>query len=236
MHKVLLVDDQVLFVESLRSVIENRAPDFTVCGVVYDGDAAVSAVPRLEPDLVLMDVRMPGTDGVQATRTILQHSESVRVVMLTTYAEDEYVHQAIRHGAVGYLLKDMPPDALLSCMRSALSGQLIIPSRFAGRVLAGSVSGWGDHSHPSAGSSRDHSAESGAYGPIDPPDWLFELSRKERMILRLIVEGYNNEEIAGRVFLAEQTVKNYVSRIYARAGVDSRAHLMREGRRLLNYL
>ena len=145
MHDVVLVDDQVLFVESLRTVIQSRAEDFRIVGVFYDGESAIRSVSALEPDLVLMDVRMPGTDGVQATRRILEQSTKTKVVMLTTYEEDDYVRQAVKQGAIGYLLKDMPPDALLACMRSAISGQFQIPSKFATQFL--DVAGEG----PSAG-------------------------------------------------------------------------------------
>lgn len=237
MHSVVLVDDQVLFAESLRNVIESRASDFSVAAVFYDGDEAVRAIGTIAPDLVLMDVRMPGTDGVQATRQILQEHPDMRVVMLTTYDEDEYLEQAIHHGAVGYLLKDMPPDALLTCMRSAIHGQFQIPTKLAGRILDNASGGVGrlHHRAPRESASRP-GGDRVSGGADDPPDWLFELSRKERMILRLIVEGYENDEIAERVFLASQTVKNYISKLYAKTDVDSRAHLIRTARTLIQYL
>lgn len=256
MHDVVLVDDQVLFVESLRTVIQSRAEDFRIVGVFYDGESAIRAVPELEPDLILMDVRMPGTDGVQATRRILEQSTQTKVVMLTTYEEDDYVRQAVKHGAIGYLLKDMPPDALLACMRSAISGQFQIPSKFAtqfldvatagGRTAArggagdGGASGTGTGAGEAAPGSADSDAvgSSPAVSPAaeDLPDWLYELSRKERMILRLIIEGYENHEIAERVYLAPQTVKNYISKLYTKAEVDSRPHLIKISRRYHGYL
>lgn len=236
MHDVVLVDDQVLFVESLRTVIQSRADDFRIVGVFYDGETAIRSVPELKPDLVLMDVRMPGTDGVQATRQILDHSAGTKVVMLTTYEEDDYVRQAVKQGAIGYLLKDMPPDALLACMRSAISGQFQIPSKFAMQFLDVA------RGTPRSG---DATLDEGILGgPVrsfgstaeDLPDWLYELSRKERMILRLIIEGYENHEIAGRVYLAPQTVKNYISKLYTKAEVDSRPHLIKISRQYLGYL
>ena len=217
MYRVVLIDDQVLFVESLKNVIESRADDFRVVEVFYSADAALAAIGDLNPDLVLIDVRMPGTDGVEATRRILALCKETRVVMLTTYDEDDYVAQAIGHGAVGYLLKDMPPDTLLACMRSAVSGQFQMPSKLMTRFI-----GQVDHH--------------GSPEETDLPEWLYELSRKERSMLRLIVEGYNNDEIADRVFLAPQTVKNYISRLYSKADVDSRPHLIRIARKYLEYL
>lgn len=245
MHDVVLVDDQVLFVESLRNVIQSRSDDFRVVGVFYDAESALRSIRDLEPDLVLMDVRMPGTDGVQATRRVLERTSRTRVVMLTTYEEDDYVRQAVKQGAVGYLLKDMPPDALLSSMRSAISGQFQIPSKLANRFIgsAEKTENRGDRasredttSEPEAPGASGFAEEGGAPGSSELPDWLYELSRKERMILRLVVEGYENDEIAERVFLAPQTVKNYISRLYSKAAVDSRPHLMKVARNLLEYL
>lgn len=230
MHDVVLVDDQVLFVESLRSVIQSRAEDFRVVGVFYDGESAIRSIPELAPDLVLMDVRMPGTDGVETTRRILEQGGQTRVVMLTTYEEDDYVRQAVRHGAIGYLLKDMPPDALLACMRSAVNGQFQIPSRFAAHFLEVAVGDSETHSRSAADDGV------GAGPNEDLPDWLYELSRKERMILRLVIEGYENHEIASRVYLAPQTVKNYISKLYTKAEVDSRPHLIKISRQYHGYL
>ena len=241
MHDVVLVDDQVLFVESLRTVIQSRAEDFRIVGVFYDAESAIRSVAELEPDLVLMDVRMPGTDGVQATRRILEEATETRVVMLTTYEEDDYVRQAVKHGATGYLLKDMPPDALLACMRSAINGQFQIPSKFAPRFLdlpgAGPATG-AVAPAPGApvGTGTAAGNAAGNPGAEDLPDWLYELSRKERMILRLIIEGYENHEIAERVYLAPQTVKNYISKLYTKAEVDSRPHLIKISRRYHGYL
>lgn len=212
-HNVVLVDDQVLFVESLRNVIQSRAEDFTVVDVFYDADSALGKIVDINPELVLMDVRMPGRDGVHATAELLRLCPSTKVMMLTTYDDDEYVAEAVRLGAVGYLLKDMPPETLIACMRAAVSGQFQIPSKHASRVF---------------GESKTDGS--------DLPDWLLELSRKERRILRLVVEGYENDEIAQRVYLAAQTVKNYISRMYGKADVTSRVQLIRLGRKYSQYL
>lgn len=222
MYRIVLVDDQVLFVEALKTVIESRSDGFEVVGVFYDGASAVDQIAELRPDLVLMDVRMPGLDGVQATRRLLARIPETRVLMLTTYSEDSYVVQAVTYGAVGYLLKDMPPDALIACMHSALSGQFQLPSKFASQFIASGTAP-GRPSRQTAASA-------------ELPDWLYELSRKERFILRLIVDGLTNDEISARVFLAPQTVKNYVSRLYARAEVDSRPHLIKIARDYIEYL
>lgn len=229
MYSVVLVDDQVLFVESLRSVIESRSDDFSVVGVYYDGTEAAREIGATQPDLVLMDVRMPGTDGVQATRRLLSKNPSLRVLMLTTYDEDAYLQQAIRLGAVGYLLKDMPPDELIACMRSAVNGHFQMPSKLAQRFLV-------RRQQDSPDAEPDPDRQVLPAHDQEPPDWLFELSRKERTILRLVIEGFDNEEIAQRVFLAPQTVKNYISKLYSKTETDSRSHLIRAGRNAVAYL
>jgi DNA-binding NarL/FixJ family response regulator len=137
--------------------------------------------------------------------------------MLTTYDEDDYVSRAVAHGAVGYLLKDMPPDTLITSLRSALDGQFQIPQRLIRSVMSAPT----EPEDPGSG---------------ELPEWLYDLSRKERTILRLIIEGQNNDEIALAVHLAPQTVKNYISRMYAKADVDSRVHLIRVARNYVQYL
>lgn len=214
---IVLIDDQVLFVESLRSVIENRAEDIRVVGVFYSAEAAFTELLDLKPDLILMDVRMPGIDGVQATQRVLRICPETKVMMLTTYDEDNYVSLAVEHGAIGYLLKDMPPDTLITCIRSALAGQFQIPQKLFSRFVAGVE-------------------DNDEVDSNELPSWLYELSRKERTILRLVVEGYNNEEIALSVYLAPQTVKNYISKLYTKASVDSRVHLIRISRQFIQYL
>lgn len=211
---VVLIDDQVLFVESLKNVIQSRATDFDVVGVYYSAETAIDEIGELRPDLVLLDVRMPGIDGVEAANRIRTNCADTKILILTTYYEDEYVTKAVANGAAGYLLKDMPPEVLISNMRSALSGQLLIPSKFAGRIADLSI--LGDEN--------------------DLPAWFYELSRKERTILRLVIEGFENEEIAERVYLAPQTVKNYISRMYSKSETDSRSHLIKSSRRFLHYL
>ncbi len=217
--RILLADDQDLFVEGLRSVIESRAHDFRVVGVACNGEDAIRKVHECKPHIVLMDVRMPGIDGVEATRRLHATHPEVKIVMLTTYDDDDYVKRAIRNGAIGYLLKDVPPDELFNAIRTIRDGSFVLPETLASRLFETS-----------------QGVYHGGTSTKDIPEWYYDLSRKERHILRLIAEGYDNSEIAAEVCLAPQTVKNYSSEIYARIGVHTRAEARRVAGALLKYL
>ncbi len=217
--RLLLADDQDLFVEGLRSVIESRAHDFSVVGVARNGEEAIRKVDECTPDIVLMDVRMPGIDGVEATRRLHVTHPNTKIVMLTTYDDDDYVKRAIRNGAIGYLLKDVPPDELFNAIRTVRDGSFVLPETLASRLFEASPGVY-----------------HGGVSAKDIPEWYYDLSRRERHILRLIAEGYDNTEIAAEVALAPQTVKNYSSEIYAKIGVHNRAEAGRVARTLLKYL
>ncbi len=206
---LILVDDQVLFVESLRRVLESIAKDFKVDAVAYDGEQAVEQVRSFRPQVVLMDVRMPGLDGVEATRRIVAELPETQVIVLTTFDDDEYVHRALKHGAVGYLLKDIPPQELVSAVRAVKSGACLISPSIAARLLQQAS----DHRRPSV--SEDGQAER-------VPDWLKILSRREKEILYYIAHGMSNREISRTLYLAEQTVKNHVSIVYSKIGESDR--------------
>ena len=124
--RLLLVDDQVLFVESLKSVLETKMDDIEVVGIARNGEQAIEAVEKHVPDIVLMDVRMPVMDGVEATRRVHDKYPDVRILVLTTFDEDKYVMDAIRHGALGYLLKDIPPSELIAAIRAVNEGASLV--------------------------------------------------------------------------------------------------------------
>lgn len=211
--RVLLVDDQRLFVESLKTVLTTRAQEIEVVGVAYDGREALELALKTRPDVVLMDVRMPVMDGVESTKLIRESLKETRVLILTTFDDDEYVIEALRLGAVGYILKDIPPEELISAIRAVHEGSVLIAPKVAAKIaerLAGAQSG------------AKHADE----GP--PPEWPADLSPREREVLRLLAAGYDNREIASRLFLAEQTVKNHISTLYDKLGVKDRVHAMRK--------
>ena len=209
MIRILIVDDQILFSESLKTVLEAAGEAYKVVGLAENGREAVDAVDELKPDLVLMDVRMPVMDGVAATRILKSKHPALKILMLTTFEDDEYVREALRYGVSGYLLKSIPTVELLASLRAALSGALQLDPRVI-QALVG---------QGSATVAEDA-----------PPGWYDELTRKERQVLGLMVGGFHNDEIAERVCMAPQTVRNYISRIYDKLGTSDRVAAVRMAR------
>jgi DNA-binding NarL/FixJ family response regulator len=199
MIRVLICDDQDVVREGL-SVILSTAPGIEVVGMAEDGARAVELTEKHKPDIILMDLNMPGVNGIQATRMIRERFPSARILALTTYDADEWVFDAIRAGAAGYLLKDTPRAGLIKAVEGTVSGQTFVDPSVAGKLFA----------HV-AGTTVVHDttvAES--------------LSPREREILRLLADGLPNTEIAKQLFLSEGTVRNYVSGIFTKLGVTDR--------------
>ena len=199
MIRVLICDDQDVVREGL-SVILSTAPGIEVVGMAEDGARAVELTEKHRPDIILMDLNMPGVNGIQATRMIRERFPSARILALTTYDADEWVFDAIRAGAAGYLLKDTPRAGLIKAVEGTVSGQTFVDPSVAGKLFA----------HV-AGTTVVHDttvAES--------------LSPREREILRLLADGLPNTEIAKQLFLSEGTVRNYVSGIFTKLGVTDR--------------
>ncbi len=209
MEKIRLViaDDQSLITQSFKVLLETAADDIEVVGTAKDGREAAALAAREKPDLVLLDVRMPVMDGVQAAALIHRDSPSSKIIMLTTFDDDAYVHEAIRAGAVGYLLKDISTEELVSSIRAVRHGAVLVSSGVAQKLFQ---------------------QEGGA--PAVPSETLAilnELTRREIDILKLLVQGLENKEIADRLGAAEQTIKNGVSVIYTKLGVDNRKEARR---------
>jgi DNA-binding NarL/FixJ family response regulator len=205
--RVVLVDDQQLVRAGFRMVIDSQ-PDLTVVGEAGDGAAAVDLLRRTPADVVLMDIRMPGTDGIAATRQVTALPEPPRVVVLTTFDLDEYVVSAIGAGASGFLLKDAPPEEMLGAVRTVHAGEAVIAASSTRRLL--------QHVAPML---RD--APAGAAAPTDTRA-LAELTPREREVLELMAYGATNTEIAGRLFVSEATVKTHVGRVLAKTGSRDR--------------
>ena len=191
--KILLVDDQPLFREGLRTLLSVHS-DFEVVGEAGNGEEAIRLVRSLQPLVVLMDLQMPVLDGVAATRRLHEEQPDCRVIVLTTFDDDEMVFDGLRAGAVGYLLKDAPSEKLAEAIRVAARGETFLQPSVAAKVVA-----------EFARLSRKTVAT--ANHVIEP------LSEREIEILRLIAQGASNREIAGTLFLAEGTVKNHVTNI-----------------------
>jgi DNA-binding NarL/FixJ family response regulator len=205
--RVLVVDDQQLIREGIASLLSIQ-PGIAVVGMASDGGEAAEKAAALVPDVILMDVRMPGVDGAQATRRIRQELPGCKVVMLTTFDDEEYVVQALQAGAAGYLLKDLPARELADAVRLAHSGIAQFDSHAAGHLV-------------SALARRPTSAADGANG-TNPGKAGQSLTEREIDVLRLIARGATNREIAAHLFLSEGTVKNHISRILTRVGLRDR--------------
>lgn len=207
--RVALVDDTALFRDGLRLII-NMERDMEVVGMAGDGAQGVQLVCREKPDIVLMDIRMPVMDGVEATRQIKAALPHIHVVMLTTYSEDDLMLEAMKAGAIGYLLKDMAASDLVQAVRTVQQGGALIPPAIAARLVA-------EYSRLAAGAPSS---------PIDAPEPLpraADLTPREHETLQLLARGLSNKEIADTLFLSEGTVKNYLSAIFAKLHARDRA-------------
>ncbi len=198
MINVLICDDQEVVREGLR-VILSKASDIKVVGVAGDGAEALALLEAARPDVVLMDLKMPGMNGIQATRQIRERYPQVRVLVLTTYDADEWVFDAIRSGAAGYVLKDTPVESLTAAIQAAAAGKTPVDPNVAGKLFA----------------------QIARSAPVDAKP-LADLSEREREVLVLLARGLSNADIAQRLFLSEGTVRNYVSAILSKLGVADR--------------
>jgi len=199
MIRVLICDDQVVVREGLRAIL-STAPGIQVIGEASDGAEALELVPQTQPAVVLMDLKMPGMNGVQATRAIRDQYPDVRVLVLTTYDADEWVFDAIRSGAAGYLLKDTPREGLIKAIKDTAAGKTHVDPAVAGKLFT-------------------HVAR---VGPPPPTSLADDLSARELDVLRLLARGLSNADIAQRLCLSEGTVRNYVSAILSKLGVSDR--------------
>jgi DNA-binding NarL/FixJ family response regulator len=206
---ILLVDDQELLRMGFRMVLDAQ-PDLVVVGEASDGEAGVALVREMAPDVVLMDVRMPGTDGVEATRRIVAEGLPSRVIILTTFDLDEYAHAALRAGASGFLLKDAPPADLLSAIRAVASGDAVVAPSTTRRLLSTLA-----HRLP----------EPGNAAPGDDPA-LAVLTPREGEVLIAVARGLSNAEIAAELVLSEATVKTHVGRILAKLELRDRVQIV----------
>jgi DNA-binding NarL/FixJ family response regulator len=198
----LLCDDQALVRSGFRMILETRE-DLEVVGEAEDGVQALELAWRQLPDVVLMDVRMPRLDGVEATRRLVAAGSEARVLILTTFDLDEYVFEALRAGASGFLLKDVQPAQLVDAVRVVAHGEALLAPTVTRRLL-------------------DRFARSLPGAPEPPAPELAELTDREREVLALLAEGLSNAELAERLFLSETTVKTHVSSILRKLGLRDR--------------
>ena len=201
MTRLVIADDQALVRDGFCSIL-NREPDMEVVAEAADGAQAVAAVTRTRPDVALLDVRMPVMDGLQAGRRILAAPGPPRVLMLTTFDADEYVYEALRSGASGFLLKDVRSGQLVEAVRTVAAGQSLLSPSITRKLIERFI----------------------LAGPAaqEPPRELSDLTPREREVLLLIAEGLANAEIAARLYLSEATVKTHVNRLLAKLGLRDR--------------
>ena len=218
---ILLVDDQSLLREGLRTLLELHA-DLRIAGEAGDGIVAETLVERLRPDVVLMDLRMPRRDGVEATRRIVERWPDVQVLVLTTFDEDELVFRSIEAGAAGYLLKDVGSDALADAVRAAHRGESPLQPSVARKVLGRLRASPQSRDQASISSRPTRDAPAGGQPPRDQAE---PLTQRERDLLRLLGAGATNREIAERLGLTDGTVKNYVSTLLGKTGLRDRTQL-----------
>jgi NarL family two-component system response regulator LiaR len=200
MIRVLICDDQRIVCEGLEAILSSD-PCIQVVGIACDGAEALEKIPDARPDVVLMDLKMPGMNGIQATRKISDAYPHVKVLVLTTYGADEWVFDAIRSGAAGYLLKGTPRDALIAAVKGTAAGETHVDPAVAGKLFSRIA-------RQSAPSSSTTIADA--------------LSQRELDVLRLLARGLSNAEIAQRLHLTEGTVRNYVSAVLTKLEVSDR--------------
>jgi DNA-binding NarL/FixJ family response regulator len=199
--RVLIADDHPIFRNGMRALLAS-VPDVEVAGEATSGEAAIAQAAALQPDLILMDLQMPGTGGIEATRRILLASPHIRILVVTMFEDDYSVFAAMRAGARGYVVKGVNPEEMLRAIRAVGSGEAIFSPAIATRLIEFFA----------------------APRPAVPPQTFPELSDREREILDLIAQGASNAEIANRLVLSPKTVRNHVSNIFSKLQVADRAH------------
>jgi DNA-binding NarL/FixJ family response regulator len=208
--RLLIVDDQVLFLESLSTFLRNYAEDIEVVGLARNGREALEKAAALRPDIVLMDVHMPVMDGVEATGRLIESQPAVRILILSTYDEDEYVRKALKLGAAGYLLKDISPTELIASIRALKGGAVQISPQIVAKLMKSVIA-----EEPSP-----------AREIAERLEWFKSLTPREREVFTLIATGYDNAQIAEELHMAEHTVRNHVSMIYSKLGVQDRFQII----------
>jgi len=200
MIRILICDDQVIVCEGLQVILE-AYPDLEVVGIANNGEEAIQLTAQYKPDIVLMDLKMPVMNGIQATKIIRERYRNSKVIALTTFDADEWVFDAIRAGASGYLLKDNPRDNLIKAIRETVAGKTHIDPSVAGKLF-------------------EQFANSSV--PMINQELLDQLSEREQDVLKLVAQGMNNAEIAEALFISKGTVSNYVSTILEKLDVADR--------------
>ncbi len=201
MIKVLLVDDQQILAEGIKSVLKT-CKEIEIVGIALDGTQAVDACEKLKPDVVLMDIRMPNMNGVVATKRIKETDADIKIIILTTFDDSDYILSALNNGASGYLLKDIGSTALIDAVKNAYAGDTILPAKIAKKITDAAVMVTSD---------KELKLKKN-----------FNLSEREAEIALMLYDGFTNRQIASALKLTDGTARNYISTIYLKLGVDGR--------------
>ena len=201
MIKILLADDQTILTEGIKSVLET-CRDFEIVGTAQDGVEAVELAAKLNPDVVLMDIRMPNMNGVVATKRIKENTPDIKIIVLTTFDDSDYILSAINNGASGYLLKDIGATALIDSIKNAYAGDTILPSKIAKKITDAAMM---------VSTDKEIKLKK-----------AFGLSDREVEIAFMLIDGFTNRQIASAMQLSDGTARNYISSIYSKLDVDSR--------------
>jgi DNA-binding NarL/FixJ family response regulator len=207
MTTVLIADDQALVRVGLRKILDAE-PDLEVVGEAADGEEAIGETRRLRPDVVLMDIRMPVLDGIEATRRIVQAQPGTRLLILTTFGLDTYVHEALRAGASGFMLKDAPPEEIAAAVRIVASGEALLAPAVTRAVI------------------EEFARRPVSKEPTALPAVLSELTPREREVLDLLARGLSNPEICAQLVITEATAKTHVARILQKLGLRDRVQVV----------
>ena len=212
--KVLLVDDQPLFVHSLGRVIKNRAEDIEIVGIEENGKEAIETLSKVSVDIVIMDIKMPVMNGIEAAKIISDKYPEINIMMLTTFDEDQYIIEALKYGVKGYLLKNLLPEEVIIAIRALYAGINQISPQIIARLATNM-------------DLSSNNKDSEKIGKLALPQWFLGLTILEKMILKDLVRGMSNKEISVKERLAEQTVKNYLSNIYHKMNINKRSQAVR---------
>ena len=206
MTRLLIADDQALVRVGLRKIMETE-PETTVVGEASNGNEAVSAARALRPDVILMDIRMPVLDGIEATRRIIREQPGTRILILTTFGLDSYVYDALRAGASGFMLKDAPPEEIVAAVRIVASGDALLAPAVTRAVI------------------EEFARRPASRPPVVPPV-VGDLTAREREVLDLLVRGLSNPEICAELVISDATAKTHVARILQKLGLRDRVQVV----------
>ena len=215
--KVMITDDQRLMREGLKTLLDLEE-DLAVVSLAENGRDALEKIPSAKPDVILMDIRMPVMDGVECTRIIKEQHPQIKVLILTTFDDDEFIIEALKNGAVGYMLKDLSSEKLVAAIRDAYNGGLVMQTEIAAKIISHITGTTKEHTHQEIAKSIYVNASKVISEKSD-------LTDREKEVLHLVGEGMSNTEIAKKLYISVGTVKNYISNLYSKLEVDDRSKL-----------